>query len=156
MIQSRLLGPEDWRLWRELRIAALTDSPAAFRAGLADWIGLDDTEERWRGLLASRPLNVVFSLDGEPVGTVSATAPTTEEEAVELHSMWIAPAARGHGVGDAAVQRVLAWAEREYPGRPIFLTVKADNAPAIRLYRRHGFTDIGTPADHPDERLMCR
>jgi GNAT superfamily N-acetyltransferase len=31
------------------------------------------------------------------------------DDVIELISMWVAPFARGHGVGDAAIRRVLAW-----------------------------------------------
>jgi len=33
------------------------------------------------------------------------------------------------------------------------LSVKADNEPAIRLYRRHGFRDVGISNDDPTERM---
>ncbi|HEY2205857.1 MAG TPA: GNAT family N-acetyltransferase [Pseudonocardia sp.] len=64
--------------------------------------------------------------------------------------MWVAPAARGLGVGDAALREVLDRAGR----RPVVLSVRADNGPAVRLYRRHGFADAGPSPDDPAERLM--
>jgi RimJ/RimL family protein N-acetyltransferase len=70
--------------------------------------------------------------------------------------LWVAPAARGHGVGDEAVRSVLAWATREHPDSPVVLSVKTANAPARRLYERHGFVDAGPSTDDPGERLMRR
>src|ERR1700722_14623539 len=52
--------PDDWRLWRELRLAALTEAPGAFGSTLAEWSGAADTEQRWRGRLESVPLNLVI------------------------------------------------------------------------------------------------
>lgn len=59
-----------------------------------------------------------------------------------------APLARGRGVADAAVSAVLHWA--------VGLSVKVDNQAAIRLYRRHGFTDAGRSPDDVGERRMLR
>jgi len=48
VIEVQYLGADDWRLWRQLRLEALTESPAAFGETLARWTGTGDTEERWR------------------------------------------------------------------------------------------------------------
>jgi hypothetical protein len=47
------LTPNDWRQWRELRLAALAEAPAVFGSTLADWTGEGDTEDRWRARLSS-------------------------------------------------------------------------------------------------------
>ena len=142
VIDMVLLGCDDWRLWRDLRLAALAEAPAAFGSTLADWSGPGDTEERWHARLAGVALNIVCTWNGEPAGMVSATTPGGDG-AIELISMWVAPFARGHGVGDAAVRRVLAWAQIELGRSPVVLSVTANNDPAIRLYQRHGFVDVG-------------
>jgi ribosomal protein S18 acetylase RimI-like enzyme len=120
---------------------------------LAEWTGAGDVEYRWRGRLSAVHLNVVLTVDGRPAGMVSATTPG-RDGAVELMSLWIAPFARGRGVGDAAVDFVVAWAKAEYGDAPVTLSVKTDNEPAIRLYRRHSFSDAGSSSDDPTERMM--
>ena len=153
VIEIRVLKPDDWRLWRELRLAALAEAPAAFSSTLAEWTGAGDTEQRWRARLASAQLSFILSYDGEAAGMVSAIAPG-DDGAIELISMWVAPFARGRGVGDAAVRSVLAFAQTERGGSPVVLAVKTQNRPAIGLYERHGFVDIGRSPDDPSERLM--
>jgi len=148
-----MLSPYDWRLWRSLRLAALADAPGAFGSTLAEWTGHGDTEQRWRARLATVALNVVLTLEDQPAGMVSATAPG-RDGAVELMSLWVAPFARGHGVGDAAIDCVVVWAQAEYGDVSVVLSVKTDNEPAFHLYGRHGFTDAGTSPDDPGERLM--
>ena len=154
MIEVRELTPDDWQLWRAMRRAALAEAPAAFGSPLAQWSGPGDTEERWRARLSGVPLNLVLMVDGEPAGMVSGTAPS-DHRTVELISLWVAPSARGQGVADAAVSRVLQWACVEHAA-DVVLSVRADNHPGIALYRRHGFTDAGPSPDDPAERLMRR
>lgn len=149
------LGPEDWRLWRELRLAALAEAPAAFGSSLSDWTGPGDTEQRWRGRLLSHALNVVLTWDGDPSAMVSATAPDPDG-VIELNAMWVSPAARGHGLGDAAIRRVLEWATSSQHAHAVVLSVKAQNDAAIALYGRQGFVDAGPKPDDPDQRLMLR
>lgn len=147
-IAIRRIGPDEWRLWRELRLAALAEAPEAFGSKLADWQGAGDSEARWRARLDAVALNLIASLDGEGAGMLSAVADGTD---VELISMWVTPRARGAGVGDALVEAVLAWASYLHPAR-IRLRVVEGNQRAAALYRRNGFVDAG-PVDRaaPDE-----
>ena len=153
MTDTLVMGPDDWRLWRTLRRAALAEAPAAFGSTLADWSGPGDTEQRWRGRLEAVALNLVLTVNGESAGMVSATTPNTQGQC-ELISMWVDPAARGRGVGDEAIRQVVAWVRREHPGSRVALSVRLDNDRAIGLYRRHGFVDAGPSPDDLCERLM--
>lgn len=58
--------------------------------------------------------------------------------AVTIVDVAVVPAARGRGIGSAALEQVLAEADRD--GHEVRLTVAADN-PAARLYRRLGFVE---------------
>ena len=153
VIEAVKVTPDGWRLWRELRLAALTEAPAAFGSTLAEWSGDADTEQRWRARLETVPLNLVLMCDGEPAGMVSATWPEGDRPA-ELISVWVAPAGRGRGVGDEAIRQVLAWVRENCSGSDVELSVKTANDYAIRLYERHGFVDAGPSRYGPDERLM--
>ncbi len=83
----------------------------------------------------------VAYLDDTAAGIVSGTA-LDEDGTVELISMWVAPFARGRGVGDALVDAVIAWA-RELGALRVALAVVESNASASQLYRRRGFVDAG-------------
>lgn len=145
------LGTDDWPTWRSVRLAALADAPSAFCSTLADWV--DAPDERWRARLRDVPLNLIAKRDGQPVGQVSGTK-TPRPDVAELISMWVAPSARGAGVGDALVESVIAWALSE-GHRRLELSVKKSNAPARRLYGRHEFTTAGV-GDAADEVRMSR
>lgn len=147
---SRELGPDDWELFRRVRLAALAESPGAFGSRHEDWV--DAGQERWRARLTDVPLNLVLLAEGELVGMVSCTA--VADGTAELISLWVSPAARGLGVGDEAVRRVLAWAGA-YGAQRLVLSVKITNDAARRLYERHGFRLVGPSPDEPDEVRMA-
>jgi len=158
MIRLRRLNVVEWPLWREMRLEALREAPYAFGSKLADWAGVRDAEERWRKRLTEVPLNVIAELHNRPAGMVGATFANPQRE-VELISMWVAPFARGQGVGDCLIGAVIGWA-KEQQATKVLLDVMEDNLRATALYNRHGFIDRGpvpnaSPAD-PLERRMAR
>ncbi|MFF4191283.1 GNAT family N-acetyltransferase [Nonomuraea sp. NPDC001831] len=145
MIELRILEPDDWPLWRELRLAALADAESAFGSTLADWQGDGDREERWRGRLAMHGShNVVAFFDGHPAG-MAGGVPTETADSVELVSMWVSPSARGRGVGHHLIREIERWATRRGAGT-LRLSVKPGNAPATALTC---VTISGTPKRSP-------
>jgi ribosomal protein S18 acetylase RimI-like enzyme len=111
----------------------------------ADWQGDGDREERWRARLGiPGSFNVAAVLDGEPAGLASGVP--AGEGAAELISMWVSPAARGHGVGDHLVRAVARWAQR-VGAEVLWLAVVPDNENAAALYRRNGFHLTGELGD---------
>jgi ribosomal protein S18 acetylase RimI-like enzyme len=147
---------EEWPQWRELRLQALEEAPHAFGSALTDWQGEGDQEQRWRSRLENVEFNAIAILEDRNVGMVSGVL---GKQRVELISMWVAPFARGQGVGDALVDSVIRWA-KELNISSVELSVMDDNLLAIALYARHGFQDVGINnrddnLGHP-ERLMVR
>jgi ribosomal protein S18 acetylase RimI-like enzyme len=151
VIEVRVLSVEDWRAWRELRLAALAEAPYAFGSTLAEWQGDGDREERWRNRLAiAGSYNLLALLDGQPAGMASGV-PGERPGTVELISLWVGPAARGRGVGDRLIHAVADWARASTDARVLELAVRSHNANALALYRRHGFADTGRPGERlPD------
>ncbi|WP_369266324.1 GNAT family N-acetyltransferase [Streptomyces harbinensis] len=135
MVSLRTITPDDWPLWQDIRVAALTDAPRAFTAQLADWH--KGGREQWRARLAiPGSYNVVALRDTLPVGMVRGIP--GEGGTSELRSLWVSPEARGEGVGGRLIEAVTAWA-RQSGSATLKLAVLPGNEPAIALYRRHGF-----------------
>ena len=60
----------------------------------------------------------------------------------ELYRIATDPDKRGRGIADELMKTGIAWAI-EQSAESIFLEVRAGNFPAISLYRKHGFENIG-------------
>ena len=140
------IGPDEWETFRELRLRALRDAPAAFGSRYEQWVSAP--EARWRDRLTGVPLNLVARRGDELLGMASGVLDGEGE--AELISMWVDPEARGSAVFQALVDTVVEWATAA--GRSTYLMVRSDNARAIAAYTRAGFVDLGIlPGRSPDE-----
>lgn len=147
-VPVRRVGPDGWRAWRDVRLAALEDAPEVFPGELAP--ARRYTEDDWRARLDTDTgvwlLAAPAGGNGEAaVGQAGAWFPFGP--APVLVAMWVRPAWRGRGVADALVGGVLDWAREQQSDR-VDLWVLESNTAARRLYERHAFTTTGTYAPH--------
>lgn len=136
------IGPDDWELFRDVRLRSLAEAPEAFGSTYDDWV--EASEQRWRDRLSAVPLTVVARQDDRVLGVASG-AP--DGDRVELISMWTDPEVRGTGVTAALIEAVVAWADQR--GSATYLMVRSGNARAMAAYAKAGFVDRGVPADWP-------
>jgi GNAT superfamily N-acetyltransferase len=149
MIEVRRVRDDEWRALRDLRLAALADSPDAFWTRYEE--AIERTDEEWREW-TSLPCHVAVE-DGRLVGMVAGFPSRSDTETADLIAMFVAPEARGRGVGRALVEAQIRWAEGEGFGR-VELMVNAQNDGAIRLYETLGFRDTGERAPLRDGPLV--
>lgn len=141
------VGPQDWRVYRDVRIASLVDSPRAFWATYAE--ASDRTEEQWRHRLGPDFPTWVAMDHARPLGTVALwRAPDQPPGEGLLIGMWVASVARGAGVADALVEAALCHA-RGLGWRRVLLDVAHENSRASGFYRRLGFRPTGAVAAMP-------
>jgi GNAT superfamily N-acetyltransferase len=151
VIEIRRIEPDEWKLLREVRLAALADAPSAFGSTYAREAGF--AEDVWRDRIANAGFFLAF--DGaEPVGLAAGrrdfAAPPTQRELV---SMWVSRTARGRRIAGMLVEAVAAWARADGAGE-LSLWVVIDNGAARRAYERLGFVANGirqpVVPDEPD------
>jgi lincosamide nucleotidyltransferase A/C/D/E len=142
----RRAGTGDEDELRELRIRALRDSPERFGSTVAREQAR--TTEDWQRWFSPGATFLFESEAGDAVGLVAVMRPDEEPTLAQLISMWVAPEARGLGVGDALVQAMLGFAADSGAsvGR---VHVYDSNDRAIRLYERNGFVGTGARTE-PD------
>jgi ribosomal protein S18 acetylase RimI-like enzyme len=140
------LTPDLWRTYRDVRLAALIDTPRAFWATYAEEAQRPD--EEWQTFVAHAL--VWLALDGDrPAGLVGIYHSDDQpEEEVHLVQMWVASSARGSGVADALVGAALDHARRHGWTR-VRLEALRDNRRAWDFYLRLGFLPTGETTAMP-------
>jgi ribosomal protein S18 acetylase RimI-like enzyme len=159
-IAIRRLVPDDLAGYKEIRLEALKTSPTAFGASYEGVSGRPDSYF----LEAVNKLALFGAFDGaRQVGLVAFRRNEGMKDAHrgDLIQMYVRPEARGTGAAMSLVQTVIAHAATMV--EQLHLSVTTDNAPAIRLYEKAGFTIYGTEpralkvdGRYIDEHLMVR
>ncbi|MGJ3509110.1 GNAT family N-acetyltransferase [Enemella sp. A6] len=146
-ITIRSLQPEEWQLYREVRLAALLDSPEAFGSTYEG--SRTYPEQRWIDLCHEPNW---FAFDGpRPIGMVRAFQPD-DKDLPELVSMWVAPEYRGGDTATRLMRTMLDWA-RDNGEAGVHLRVTTTNERARRRYERLGFVPNGITEHLPDGRV---
>ncbi|WP_337153439.1 GNAT family N-acetyltransferase [Pseudomonas protegens] len=129
---------KDWRLLKQVRLAALQDAPTAFGVSYQSAARYSDQQWQERASGATSAFWLAIE-DGQPLGMIGAAV--SEANRYNLIGMWVAPAARGSGVAARLVEAVKSRA-REQGHERVFLDVSPANARAASFYLRQGFAFI--------------
>lgn len=150
--------------YRAIRLAALKDSPDAFGSTYEAEVGLS-TEAFAERLATTIVLGAYAGTgsDARIVGMVGFKQQTIAKLAHKgfVWGFYVAPAARGRGVGVALVERIVAAATGLV--QQLTLSVVRGNDAALALYERCGFETYGvepralkSTTGYADEVLMVR
>jgi ribosomal protein S18 acetylase RimI-like enzyme len=139
---------DEWRLYRELRLEALRDSPNAFASTLDREQAFPD--ELWMDRLARAATSrldcpLVAEEAGGAVGLAWARIDADDPGTVTLYQLWVHPDARRRGIGRSLLSSATEWARR-LGSTKMVLSVSCDAQPAVEFYRRLGFTEDGPPS----------
>jgi GNAT superfamily N-acetyltransferase len=136
---------DEWEALREIRLAALADSPDAFGSTLAEEREAD--EARWRGWITGEGWAgavATFIADGPgPLLGMATGYPDDRPTTGWLFAMWVRPERRGEGIGRQLVVAVEEWAA-SLDIDQLLLHVTEGNDGAVRFYASCGF--VGTSA----------
>ena len=128
------LTESDWRLFAGVRLRALTDSLGESDPQFQQESAF--TAAQWRRRLRDHAQFAAL-VDDRAVGLIGAQLENAES--VYLYSLWLDPAARGHGLARPLVAAAVDWA-RDRRARTVTLRVAADNAVARGVYESLGFS----------------
>jgi len=161
----RPLTDADASEFQRLRLQGLQESPSSFGSSHEEEVHrtLDQVRQHIAGS-AERAFLGLFTA-GELVGMVGVGREQglKERHIAFIRSMYVAPHARGQGVGlqllAAALQQAWSWHGVEQ----VTLSVTANNEAAVRLYKAAGFMEVGRMPralkmgrDYFDELIMLR
>lgn len=128
-----------------IRTARLDDLEALLALEQASFSADRLSRRQYRHHLRSATASVCVAMQGEALLGSALVLFRRGSHVARLYSLAIAASARGRGIGRALLEAVAAIARDRGCGR-LRLEVRPDNAPAIALYTRAGFTRSGRRA----------
>ena len=154
----RRVRTDEWEALREIRLAALIDSPDAFWSTLAE--ERDADEARWRGWItgeewAGAVATFIADGPGPLLGMATGYRPDDRPTTGWLFAMWVRPERRGEGLGRRLVAAVEEWAAALDIDQ-LLLRVTDGNDGAVRFYASCGFvgtSDVPEPLREGSDRM---
>jgi RimJ/RimL family protein N-acetyltransferase len=114
---------------------------------------IERTREGWSAETTS---NFAILLDGKPVGSIGVSWKRPQEGVAEV-GYWVAPEARGEGVGTRALKLAARWALEERGMERLQLRADERNPASRRVAEKAGFTQEGIlRSSHYNPRLDRR
>lgn len=138
------LTPDRAEEWRAIRLEALRTAPDAFGSAFDDWA--DRPLKDFAARLEDCEMWAAGPGPGHPraVASWEADISPAEPDLGWVMSVFVAPDARGQGLGDAIFTCLIKRAEAAGMTR-MGLHVGQNNLPAQALYERAGFVATGAP-----------
>jgi ribosomal protein S18 acetylase RimI-like enzyme len=144
-MQIRVLAPSDAPGFQALRLRGLQECPEAFASSYEEEVDtpLNEVESR----LQAKPDSAVF---GAFKGSELCGLAGLQREAMVklahksfIWGVYVAPEARGKGVGALIVVHALEYAATTLGTRQVNLGVNTKNLAALSLYKKLGFVEYG-------------
>ena len=143
----RSFTENEWTIYKDLRLAALAESPDAFGSTFAKETQRTDAEWASRlfvGIRSHWDFPALAEIDNSPIGLAWGRIEESNPALANLYQVWVSPAYRRLGAGQRLLEAVISWAigkQADY----LELSVTCGDTPATRLYTRAGFVPVGQP-----------
>mgnify|MGYP000852009642 CR=1 FL=1 len=142
-VTVRLIRPDEGPRLRDVRLAAIADSPGTFATDLETARSRpDDAWVRVAGVHAEADEQATWFAEKEGATAGMVSAFRTDDGAVTMTSLWSAPGFRQIGVAEELVGAVRSWAESRQ-AREIRQWLVERNAHARDFHARQGFVPTG-------------
>jgi ribosomal protein S18 acetylase RimI-like enzyme len=143
-IQIVKLLPEEWQLYKQLRLEALLMEPQAFASQYENTVKKPDSD--WQEGLAEVQVGeknwLLFAKENDRlIGMIGAYQPETSDVVV-IVALYVTKDKRGQGVAAALMEAILAEVGSKGIFRKAELAVNTDQISAIALYTHFGFKFI--------------
>lgn len=154
MADISALDPNQWELYKELRLLGLKESPLAFGKSYEEEVDMTDSEwiERLERVQQGKSW-LLFAFDGEKaVGMVGAYRDKLQKfnHTVHVNSVYVHPDYRGQGLGKLLMAALLERIESKAGIEKVKLMVTATQEAAIMMYSAFGFRNVGV-----QQKEMC-
>jgi ribosomal protein S18 acetylase RimI-like enzyme len=139
-----ILGPEQWREYREIRLKALQTDPTAFGESYEREKEVSEQEIRQR--LSNPNYRAYISRIGNKVVALVISTmerPQHVEHMAKIHSVFTDPEFRNKGVGSKLLERVLDDLHKNLITARVALSVNSEQEAARKMYEKLGFVQFG-------------
>jgi ribosomal protein S18 acetylase RimI-like enzyme len=139
-----VLGQQDWRDLRAIRLEALRSEPAAYSSSFEETLARSD--EHWQQRLASdHSVHLLARAQSRPIGMVGGYLGSDEgdESVAVVFGMYVAREYRGRGIGRLLLSSLIDRLSALPQISTIRLGVTETQDPARALYESMGFQVIG-------------
>jgi ribosomal protein S18 acetylase RimI-like enzyme len=139
-----VLGQQDWRDLRAIRLEALRSEPAAYSSSFEETLARSD--EHWQQRLASdHSVHLLARAQSRPIGMVGGYLGSDEgdESVAVVFGMYVAREYRGRGIGRLLLSSLIDRLSAFPQICTIRLGVTETQDPARALYESMGFQVIG-------------
>lgn len=137
----RSLNPDDWKIWKEIRLESLKLYPEAFGSSYEESSLMSD--DSFKQALQD---TLVFGAFKEQkligVARFSVSQGNKTKHRGNLISMYLKKEHRGVGIAGALINKVIEHAKTQVS--QLHCSVVTDNVAAVELYKKHGFKLYGT------------
>jgi putative acetyltransferase len=138
-LPRRPRAPRDWQ-----EIAALLQLPRVRWGTLRLPFASAEETRKWMEKQAEGHVGIVAMLDGRLVGSADITRGKGRRDHVGVIGLCVHDDFHGRGIGSALLAALVDTTDKWLNLRRLELAVYVDNAPAVRLYKKFGFTVEGT------------
>lgn len=137
-VELHRLDASEWKIFKDIRTRAITDTPRAFKDSLEESLARSDDE--WKEILTQRAVYIA-TVVGAPVAV--GTLHKEDDGVWAIKGVWVNPDHRRQGIGQMLIERLLD--EARGAGAPcVELGVNQEMTSAIALYERLGFLRVRT------------
>lgn len=143
--EIKILTPENWELYKSVRLKSLRESPDSFGSIYDQEAVLSDAEWKSRLDLKFREIDalpLIAEIEGQPVGIAWGFIHKPNLQVAHIYQMWVSPESRGKGIAKSLLVKIIVWALCR--GCSLMaLGVTTSNEAAVNLYRTFGFVAAG-------------
>lgn len=134
----RLFTPDEWPLYKGVRLKALQSDPKVFGSSYALEEPRPDAE--WRATLERDDVGVFGVFDhGRVIGMTGIVIDKNDAAVAKLWGSWLEPAWRSRGVSEYMYRARIDWAREHPTAKKIIVSHRASNIASEKANQKHGF-----------------
>ena len=140
------LRVDEWPLYKQIRVEAVTDSPQAFGSNREQQLVHPDSfwQKRLEDAARGESQWLLFARSaGDLVGMIGAYRDENTSQEATVISVYVTPSARGRGIS-ALLMKAILEKLRQAGMRKVWIGVNIEQKAALHLYQKTGFQVVAT------------